>query len=591
MAERSVDDVIAEALAERDVPRRRRLLAYLVPPPTLSVVSARNAEAALKNEADIAHRLAATDVLAAVGDAALPLLLALLKDVSPGVRRLAVDTLGLIPSPGALKVLQAAADDVSPAVRAAALDSVARIGGPGAIAALTRQLDDAATPPSVALAALLGIEQLNAVLPSGSLQRWLGDPLTVGATLRLLGRCGDPGSILPSLKSTSATRQRAAVLGMAEALERGATAPPQLLEPETRAQLAWHVEKGDWTSASAALIILAHIGDIGSLEVAAARDDRTRLLPALHRVAQLVNTPAAIALLGMSEGEAAVVAEPTLPPKKRRPTRPPMSDSEFSALTRWFEVHAGLLITPEARARVEARLGIRLDATGRADFSHYRELLEKDAGERSAAVEALTVHETYFFREPVSLEGFRDEIIPHVATRGRPLRVWSAGCSTGEEPFTIATLLEQARARGDIDDYEVLGTDVSPRAIARAKDAHYVQRSFRQPLTAADRAFFVESEQGLSPVDRLRARTRFDVLNLIDPDAVARLPRFDVVFCRNVLIYFSGAARRVAVEAFHSRLRPGGVLVLGHSESLLHVENPFEPWTLKRGLVYRRSES
>ena len=267
-----------------------------------------------------------------------------------------------------------------------------------------------------------------------------------------------------------------------------------------------------------------------------------------------------------------------------------LGEAEFLRLSRWFERTAGLLLTSEARARVEARLADRLEATRRGDFNRYIALLESgDLDERAAAIESVTVHETYFFREPATLDGFRDEIVPLLSNRQRLFRVWSAGCSTGEEAFTLAILLEGLKADGVVADYEVWGTDVSPGVLQRAREALYQPRSFRRVLEKEELAWFVESERGRSPLPRVHRQVRFQTLNLIDTTAVAALPAFDVVFCRNVLIYFSAAARARAVDAFHDRLRPGGALVLGHSESLLHVENPFTPWPLRRGLAYRRS--
>jgi chemotaxis protein methyltransferase CheR len=565
---------------------------------------------------DIDARLAATDVLAAIGNAALPLLRHLLEDPGPGVRRLAVDALGCMAGSQALALLDAAATDASVAVRSAALDGITRIGGPLAEQALQRQLNDDNVPASVALAALLGLEQLGASSPVGTapatpkLKRWLEDPLTAGAALRLLGRSGDVDAILPSLMSTSMTRQRAAVLGLCEALERGSPVPPGLLVPSSEKPLKEvllnHVARGDWVVASAALIVFAHASDISPVAAAVMRDDRSRLLPALHRVVELCGRTEACAprlhalavihpeaaeelleLVAAAGRQAGAIPRTTTGSRRQRPV---LGEPEFLRLARWFERTAGLLLTFEARARVEARLAMRLEVTSRMDFNRYIALLESgDVDERAAAIESVTVHETYFFREPATLDGFRDELVPAVVDRRRVFRVWSAGCSTGEEAFTLAILLEGLRTRGVVGDYEVWGTDVSPGVLTRARSAVYQSRSFRRALDAEEALWFTETDKGRTVVPRVLNRVRFENVNLVDADAVAALPVFDVVFCRNVLIYFSPAARARAVDAFHDRLRPGGALVLGHSESLLHVENPFTPWPLRRGLAYRRS--
>ncbi len=614
--------VVLRALAERDVPRRRLLVrtVQMAAPSTIGVEVEQRLEGALR-AGDIDARLAATEVLAALGDAALPLLRRLLGDPSNGVRRLVVDALGAMAGEPALIELQRAAGDESVAVRSAALDSITRIGGPLAEAALQRQLLDDDLPASVALAALLGLEQLGSVSPPvgdaptspSRLRRWLEDPLTAGAALRLLGRVGDIDAILPSLTSASTTRQRAAALGLVEALERGAPVPSGLAQPMIKDVLLHHVVKGDWIVASAALVLLGHTGDLSALVVAVTRDDRGRLMPALHRVVELCGKAEAVAPrlhslaavhpdaadelleLASSAGRQAGGLPRTIT-GSRRPARAVLGEAEFLRLSRWFERVAGLLLTSEARARVEARLAARLEVTRRPDFNRYIALLESgDVDERAAAIESVTVHETYFFREPASLDGFRDELVPTLADRTRPFRVWSAGCSTGEEAFTLAILLEGLRSRGVVANYEVWGTDVSTGVVARAREAVYQPRSFRRPLQAEEATWFVVVEAaaagvaGHSPLARLQKQVRFETVNLIDAAAVAALPVFDVIFCRNVLIYISPAARARAVDAFHDRLRPGGALVLGHSESLLHVENPFTPWPMQRGLAYRRS--
>ncbi|MDP2344518.1 MAG: CheR family methyltransferase [Deltaproteobacteria bacterium] len=620
MADPGADAALLRALAERDVPRRRHLVRTIeiAQPQSIGNEVLRQLESSLRG-GDIDARLAASDVLSGIGNAALPLLRRLLEDPGPGVRRLAVDALGCMTGSQALALLDSAASDTSVAVRSAALDGITRIGGPLAEAALQRQLSDDNVPASVALAALLGLEQLGASSPVGGtgsalstprLKRWLEDPLTAGAALRLLGRSGDVDAILPSLSSKSMTRQRAAVIGLAEALERGSAVPPVLLVASTakpiKEALLHHLTRGDLVVASAAVIVLGHLGDLSPVATAVMREDRSRLLPALHRVVELCGRTDAVAprlhalallhpdaaeelleLAAAAGRQAGAIPRTTTGSRRQRPV---LGEAEFLRLSRWFERTAGLLLTFEARARVEARLAMRLEVTGRHDFNRYIALLESgDVDERAAAIESVTVHETYFFREPATLDGFRDELVPALADRKRPFRVWSAGCSTGEEAFTLAILLEGLRVRGAVADYEVWGTDVSPGVLARARAALYQDRSFRRALTAEEAPWFVDGEKGRSPIARVQRQVRFENVNLVDDAAVAALPIFDVVFCRNVLIYFSPAARARAVDAFHDRLRPGGALVLGHSESLLHVENPFTPWPLRRGLAYRRS--
>jgi chemotaxis protein methyltransferase CheR len=267
------------------------------------------------------------------------------------------------------------------------------------------------------------------------------------------------------------------------------------------------------------------------------------------------------------------------------------SSTSYAALAAWLAQEAGLSFGEDARARLEARLLPRLELRGLSSLAQYLDVLRSDPEEAVIAIDAVTVHETYFFREHATLDGLRDDIGPVLGAGRRPIHVWSAGCSSGEEPFTIGTILAGLERRGYSGAWEVLGTDVSPVSIAHARRAVYGARSFRAPLSPDEAACFEQQPDGtLMPNADIRDRVRFASLNLVDTAAVSRLPMFDVIFCRNVLIYLTPAARSLVMQAFFRHLRPGGALVLGHSESLLHVENPFELWPLKRGLAYRRGD-
>ncbi len=602
---------ILAALNERDGGRRRRRLLALSALPiadiddgTLSLVVA-----ALYEGGDLSARTAAMEILAAIGDAALPALGRLLSDDNVGVRRLAVDTLGLSPSPRALPLLERATRDVSTTVRAAALDGIARVGGASASVLLLRQLE-ADAPGPVALAALLGLEQLGVVAPSATVRRWLDDALTSSAALRLLGRAGDLEAVVPSLTAVSQLRARAAAIGIADGLERGAKAPMTLSAPVARARLVSLARGGDHQVSAAAVLALAHIGDLDGVGATVTREDAALLLPALHRAVELAErggTDVHERLVRMAAATTEVGAVDVIRELqdasqrrrrhvgvvRRRDRTPQLAEAEFAQLSRWFAQVAGLAIAPDARARVEARLLPRLEVRGVEGFQAYLDVLQQDRGpETKAAIECVTVHETYFFREPASLAGLKDDIAPVLARPGHSFRIWSAGCSTGEEPFTLAFILADLKRQGHIPDYEVIGTDISPATIATASAARFGARSFRRPLTDDENAY-LEPATGVlrTPRADIRKRVSFSVLNLVDASAVNRLPVFDVIFCRNVLIYLTPDARRAVLQRFYERLRPGGALVLGHSESLLHVENPFGLWPLGRGLAYRRSTS
>lgn len=254
-------------------------------------------------------------------------------------------------------------------------------------------------------------------------------------------------------------------------------------------------------------------------------------------------------------------------PEQQDPWSPvtAIGDAEFAWIAAFLEREAGIRLRAGKQTLVTARLERRLRHHDLGGYGDYIRLLASDPAEAAMAVDLLTTNETYFFREP---QHFEDLVrLARPAAPGRPVRVWSAACSTGEEASTIALVL--ADALGD-SPWEIVGTDVSDRVLDTARRGLY-------PLEAADRI-----------PDRLRRahcrRGRGDLAGLfaLDPDVRSRisyrranltrplpdLGRFDVVFLRNVLIYFSPETKRDVVDRVAATLRPGGHLVVGHAESL-----------------------
>lgn len=263
----------------------------------------------------------------------------------------------------------------------------------------------------------------------------------------------------------------------------------------------------------------------------------------------------------------------------------------------------GIWFGPESRLSLERRLRERLTVRGLASYGDYYQLLKYSPLAREEweeASELLTTHETYFFREDYQLRAFRNELLPMLAERNKQrkrLQVWSAGCSTGEEAYTIAMLVLES---GLFDGWEVrvYGSDLSKKCIAAARRGVYGPTSFRVTDEEAKRAWFVPTlehsrpgaagQESLSVSPAVRALCHFGQMNLLDEERTHLVGRCDVIFCRNVLIYFDGPSRKRVIEMFHERLVHGGVLLLGHAESLLNVSTAFELLHLKEDLVYRK---
>ena len=205
------------------------------------------------------------------------------------------------------------------------------------------------------------------------------------------------------------------------------------------------------------------------------------------------------------------------------------------------------------------------------DYYYFLRYDPAAGDEADALIDALVVNETYFHREADQLHVFCDLVLrPQTAMLGpgQRLRVWCAASSTGEEPFTLAILLAE---RGLLDSVEIFASDVSLRALGRAREGLYGPRALRAlPPSFRDRYVFVDGERAtVAPF--IRRAVAFGRVNLMDDEAVARLGSFDAVLCRNVLIYFSDATTIRVVKALTDVLRPGGHLLVGASESLLRL--------------------
>ena len=275
----------------------------------------------------------------------------------------------------------------------------------------------------------------------------------------------------------------------------------------------------------------------------------------------------------------------------------PMSDEEFRLLRDHIYSYSGLYFSSDAQYLLEKRLGRRLQEQQFKSFREYYQFLKfnrKRDQELEEIMDILTTNETYFFRESYQLQAFSDEILPELIKKARTsavqrprLRIWSAGCSTGEEPYTIAMLLlEQAElAHWQI---EVVGTDISQRVLQQARRGVYAQASFRMTDEYYLRKYFTRQDDGQRINDQVRQLVSISHLNLQDQARMAMLGAFDIIFCRNVLIYFDIAAKKRVVEAFYNSLRPEGYLLLGHSESLMNVTTLYTLRHFKNDMVYQK---
>ncbi|ASM72277.1 MULTISPECIES: CheR family methyltransferase [Roseobacteraceae] len=234
---------------------------------------------------------------------------------------------------------------------------------------------------------------------------------------------------------------------------------------------------------------------------------------------------------------------------------------------------AGLILAPEKVRMVQSRLRHRLRETKTATFEGYLALIRSDAGtdERRMMISALTTNVSQFFREPHHFDILGDKILPRAQVKlkaGGRFRIWSAGCSNGQEAFSIAMhLLDHDPSLQDAD-FRILATDVDPKVIAFARDAVYPDRMLQGIPDHLRKRFLQPVDNAGQPAhkmtDALRQLIRFKELNLLKPWPMNHV--FDAIFCRNVVIYFDSPTQDALWPRFHSVLAPDGVLFLGHSE-------------------------
>lgn len=255
------------------------------------------------------------------------------------------------------------------------------------------------------------------------------------------------------------------------------------------------------------------------------------------------------------------------------------SDADFRSLVQLAREQAGIALSDSKRNLVYTRVSRRLRALGFTAFKEYRNYLSENAGELESFINAISTNLTKFFRESHHFDHLRSQVIvpfikgPHRGD-GR-FRVWSAGCSTGEEPYTIAAVLRHEIPAGSRYDIRILATDIDTDVLGKAARGVYpvsafenVPRTYRDYFEPAGES---RNAENLMATEDIRSLIAFKRLNLIEPWPFRG--KFDAIFCRNVMIYFDNATKAALIERFIQSLKPGGWLYIGHSESF-HGSHP-----------------
>lgn len=272
---------------------------------------------------------------------------------------------------------------------------------------------------------------------------------------------------------------------------------------------------------------------------------------------------------------------------------PRVSDDDFERFRDYFHRETGIHFDASKRYFVDKRLVERVRETASGSASAYLARLSKGgaATELQQLINAMTVNETYFLREEYQFEALVDSVLPDIVARRRhrrPIRIWCVPSSTGEEPYSVAIyLLERWPGLADWD-VEILSSDIDTAVLERAQAGRYSARSV-QHLPRAWLARYFESRGDDHQLSAdIRESVCFTRCNLTDPGETRGFRDIDVIFCRNLLIYFDDRSRRVAVDALYDALTPGGFVLLGHSESMGRISSLFSPRRFPRAVVHQK---
>ena len=268
----------------------------------------------------------------------------------------------------------------------------------------------------------------------------------------------------------------------------------------------------------------------------------------------------------------------------------------FRKFRDYFYARTGIHFDDNKRYFVDKRLVERINATGSRDFADYFSmLLFNQSTELQLLVNLMTTNETYFFREEYQLKCLVNSLLPEVARRkkqGSSIRNWSIPSSSGEEPYSVALYLLEHWPDVDAFDIELFASDIDTHVMALAERGIYQKRALQYVSQGMLDKYFVRLANGdYQIIENIRGSVTFTRVNITEPAETAGYRDFDIVFCRNLLIYFDELSRREAAETLYDALAPEGFICLGHSESMSRITTLFHPRKFPDGIVYQKPSS
>ncbi len=267
----------------------------------------------------------------------------------------------------------------------------------------------------------------------------------------------------------------------------------------------------------------------------------------------------------------------------------------FDQYRRFIYEQTGIYFQDNKKYLLESRISRRLLATSKGDFQSYLQFL-KNGGMRTELpelVNAVTINETFFFRTPAQFDIIEQHIIPELVSRrektSRRIKIWSAACSTGDEPYTLALITkDRLQPRFPHISFEIVGTDINTDVLENARKGSYGPRSVRNvPPRMLSRYFSVEQDRYIVKPE-IRQMVKFMHGNLADRSSMLKMRNFDLIICANVLIYFDNKSKQQVVSSLYNSLNQGGYLLVGFSETLYGVTQAFKPVRFEKTIAYKK---
>jgi len=274
-----------------------------------------------------------------------------------------------------------------------------------------------------------------------------------------------------------------------------------------------------------------------------------------------------------------------------------VTDEEFVQLRDFIYQQSGIFIAANRKYLVESRLSNRIKDLNLKSFGEYYYFLRFDANckeELAKLFEVITTNETSFYRNPPQLKVFQEKILPvtldEIKKKGpKKLRIWSAGCSTGEEPYTLAMILHEVlKTELPTWDIKITANDLSEAVLKAARMGRYNEYALRTTPKEIIDKYFIKKDQAYDVQPKLKNLITFAPINLSDRLMLKRNERSHIIFCRNVIIYFDDEMKKQVIESFYDNLLPGGCMLIGHSESLHNISRTFKPEHHVGTIVYRK---